>query len=85
MKPFDEEGLRSLAKTVKGVITAEDHSCIGGLAAAAAFALRGTATSLEYVAIEDSFGQSAHSSQDLMEYYGLTAQTLYEKSMRILG
>lgn len=85
MKPFDEEGVKELAKTVKGFVTAEDHSRIGGLAAATAFALRGSAVPMDYVAIEDCFGQSAHSSQDLMKFYGLTAENIVAKALKILG
>ena len=85
MKPFDEEGVKELAKTVKGFVTAEDHSRIGGLAAATAFALRGCAVPMDYVAVEDCFGQSAHSSQDLMKFYGLTAENIVAKALKILG
>jgi transketolase len=83
MKPFDEEGLRKIAESVRGIVTAEDHSVIGGLADAAAFALRGMAVPFEYVAIEDRFGQSARSAAELMEYYGLTAEAIVKKAKAV--
>lgn len=84
LKPFDADGVREIAGRVKAVVTAEDHSCIGGLADAVAFSLRGKAVPMDYVAVEDVFGQSAHSSGELMQHYGLTAETIAEKVSALL-
>ena len=85
MKPFDYEGVAAIAAGVKAVVTAEDHSYIGGLASATALALRKSAVPMEYVAIDDVFGQSAHSAAELMEYYGLTTDAVVEKVRTLLG
>ena len=84
MKPFDSEGVAELSGQVKAIVTAEDHSRIGGLASNVAFALRKSATPMDYVAIEDQFGQSAHSLGDLLEHYGLTANAIAEKTVKLL-
>jgi transketolase len=84
MKPFDAEGLLKIARGVRGIVTAEDHSVIGGLADAVAFTLRGKAIPIEYVAIEDRFGQSARSAAELMEHYGLTPAAIVKKARLIL-
>ncbi len=84
MKPFNYEGVAKIASSVKAVVTAEDHNYIGGLASAAALALRKTATPMDYVAVEDKFGQSAHSVEDLMSHYGLTADNIAAKSITLL-
>lgn len=84
MKPFDEEGVRALAGQVKAIITAEDHSRIGGLAANTALALRQSNTPMDYVAIDDKFGQSAHSAEDLLKHYGLTPEAIVEKAVALL-
>jgi len=84
MKPFPYKAVAEMASKFKAIITAEDHSCIGGLAAATAFALRQSATPMDYVAIEDSFGQSAKSLSDLMEHYKLTAENIAEKASDLL-
>ncbi len=84
MKPFNYEGVAKIASSVKAVVTAEDHNYIGGLASAAALALRKTATPMDYVAVEDKFGQSAHSVEDLMSHYGLTAENIAAKSITLL-
>jgi len=39
---------------------------------------------MDYVAIEDSFGQSAKSLSDLMEHYKLTAENIAEKASDLL-
>ncbi|MCL2214084.1 MAG: transketolase family protein [Treponema sp.] len=85
MKPFDTEGLLELSKRVKAIVTAEDHSYIGGLASHAAMALRKSAVPMDYVAIRDRFGQSAHSLGDLLEHYGLTAGAIADKAVALLN
>ena len=85
MKPFDYAGVANISKQVKAIITAEDHSRVGGLAAHVAFALRRSATPMDYVAIEDSFGQSAHCIEELMAHYGLTAEAIVNKAVQILS
>lgn len=85
MKPFDYEGAKAIAKSVKAVVTAEDHTFIGGLASAVALSLRKCATPMDYVAISDTFGQSANSASALMEHYGLTSQNIVEKAKNLLG
>jgi len=79
MKPFDSAGVVALSKKVKAIVTAEDHSRIGGLASHVALALRQSSTPMDYVAIDDQFGQSAHSAEELMEHYGLTADAIVKK------
>ena len=85
LKPFPYDAIAGMAANVKAVVAAEDHSFIGGLASAVAFALRGSATPMAYVAIEDQFGQSAHALEDLMEHYRLTAGHIVENALELLG
>ena len=85
MKPFDYAGVVDIASKVKAIVTAEDHSRVGGLAAHTAFALRQSKTPMDYVAIEDEFGQSAHHVNDLMKHYGLTEEAIVKKVLGLLG
>jgi len=85
MKPFDTEGIAELAGRVKAIVTAEDHNYIGGLASHVAFALRKSGTPMDYVAIEDQFGQSAHSVGELFGHYGLTADAIAYKAVALLS
>jgi len=85
LKPLDEEAVIDLAAGMKGVVTAEEHSIIGGLASAITFALRGRAIPTEAVAIEDVFGQSAHSYEELLVYYKLTDRDIADKVRKLLN
>jgi transketolase len=82
MKPFDYDGVAKLAQGMKGVVTAEEHSYIGGLAAATALALRESAVPMDYLAINDVFGESAHRPEDLQVAFGLTPDNIVQKAKR---
>ncbi len=72
IKPLNRESVIRLASDVKGVVTAEEHSVIGGLGGAIAEALRLEKVPVEFVGVEDQFGSSAHSYDDILNYLGLT-------------
>jgi transketolase len=72
MKPVDKAALASLTDGMKGVITAEEHSLIGGLATLMNEVLQGRSLPMKAIGIDDEFGQSAHSHEDLLDAYGLT-------------
>ena len=78
IKPLNRESVIRLSKDVKGVVTAEEHSIIGGLGGAVAEALRLERIPVEFVGIEDRFGSSAHSYDDILNYLGLTADHIAE-------
>ncbi|HDQ45377.1 MAG TPA: transketolase family protein [bacterium] len=76
LKPVDEAQIRLFAAGMKGIVTAEEHSLIGGLADVITFILRGTGIPVEPVGIADRFGTSAHDYEELLEAYGLTEQQI---------
>lgn len=79
LKPFADEKVKELLAGVKKIVAAEEHSYIGGLSQALAWALRGDGRPLETVSIPDVFGQSASNPQELLVHYGLTADHIAEK------
>lgn len=85
IKPLDEElVLASVAKTGCAV-SAEEHNRIGGLGDSIAQTLiRSNPKPLEYVAVDDSFGESGKPNE-LLEKYGLTAQSIVEKALKAIG
>jgi transketolase len=85
LKPIDEKAIKKLANGVKGVVTVEEHTIIGGLASAVAFILRGMALPIEAIAIQDCFGQSALSYEQLLEHYGLTDTAIVKAVKKVLG
>jgi transketolase len=76
IKPLDEEAvLKSVAKT-GCVVTAEEHNRYGGLGDSIAQVLtRNNPVPQEYVAVNDSFGESGTPDQ-LMKKYGLDTEDI---------
>jgi len=85
LKPIDEQAIKEFAGGVKGIVTVEEHTIIGGLASAIAFILRGRAIPVEAVAIQDCFGQSALDYEQLLEHYGLTDTAIVKAVKKVLG
>lgn len=80
IKPFDTELLAKSAAKTGAVVSAEEHSIIGGLGGAVAEALAETVPApLERVGVADTFGRSGK-VPPLLEYYGLTAAKIVEKA-----
>jgi transketolase len=84
LKPIDEDAVKKLADGIKGVVTVEEHSIIGGLASAVTFILRSVPVPIETVAIKDTFGQSALDYEQLLEHYGLTDTAIINAVKKVL-
>lgn len=84
IKPLDEEAvLKSVAKT-GCVVTAEEHNRLGGLGDSIAQVLvTHQPVPQEYVAVNDSFGESGTPAQ-LMEKYGLGADNIVAAVQSVL-
>ena len=80
VKPLDEELVAAYAERTGAAVTAENHNKIGGLYSAVSEVLgRRCPIPVEYVAVEDEFGEVG--PQDyLEERFGLTAAHLAEKT-----
>ena len=84
IKPLDEEAvLKSVAKT-GCVVTAEEHNRLGGLGDSIAQLLaRNNPTPQEYIAVDDSFGESGTPAQ-LMTKYGLDAEHIVTAVKKVI-
>ena len=84
IKPLDEEIVLKAAKECGKVITAEEHSVIGGLGDAVADVLMGhVACKFRKIGVNDQFGQSGKAA-DVLREYGLTADQIAEKIKQTL-
>jgi transketolase len=85
IKPLDEKAvLDSVAKT-GCVVTAEEHNRIGGLGDSIAQVLaKNNPTPQEYVAVNDSFGESGTPDQ-LMQKYGLEADDIVKAVQKVIA
>ena len=73
IKPLDTALVSQLASTCGAIVTAEDHSIIGGLGGAVAECLAsGTLAPLERVGVQDRFGESGD-SDELLAMLGMKA------------
>lgn len=85
LKPLDDALVARLAKRCGCLVTAEDHSVIGGLGGAVAEALSALHPApLERVGVADRFGESGRPA-DLMERLGLTADAVAAAARRALA
>ena len=84
IKPLDEAAiLNSVAKT-NCIVTAEEHNFLGGLGESVARVLaKNNPTPQEFVATQDTFGESGTPAQ-LMEKYGLNASAIVNATQRVL-
>jgi transketolase len=85
IKPLDEEAvLTSLAKTGCAV-TAEEHQINGGLGdSIAQLLVKNQPAPLEYVGVNDSFGESGTPTQ-LLEKYGLNAENIVKAAKKSIS
>ena len=76
IKPLDGDTILRAAKETKFIVTAEEHSVIGGLGSAISEFLGEThPTLVKKVGIYDEFGQSGKGAE-LLEKYELTAEKI---------
>ncbi len=83
IKPIDEAAiLKSVAKT-QCVVTAEEHMINGGMGETIAGLLaRNNPTPIEFVGVQDTFGESGK-PHELMEKYGLTAAHIVRAAQKV--
>lgn len=80
VKPLDVELINKLSTQVKGIVTIENHSVIGGLGGSIAevLAQKPNHASISYVGVEDVFTESG-SATEVKEKYGLNVENIVAK------
>ena len=85
IKPLDKEIVLKAAQETGAIVTAEEHTIIGGLGSAVAEAVcEGYPVPVVRVGIEDQFGRSGK-VPPLLEMYGLTTANIVAKAEIALG
>jgi len=80
IKPLDKEAVISAAKETGAIVTAEEHSVIGGLGSAVAeLVCEEYPVPVLKVGVNDVFGRSGPGA-DLLDYFGLNAKNIYLKA-----
>lgn len=84
IKPIDTEIIIKAARETGAIVTAEEHSNIGGLGSAVLEVLSDQCpVPVKRVAIRDTFGESGK-PKDLLKKYGLTAEEIAAQAKEVL-
>lgn len=85
IKPLDRDAILASVKKTGCVVSAEEHQMNGGLGDSIAQLLsRELPTPMEFVAVDDSFGESGTPDQ-LLEKYGLTTDAIVAAAERAMA
>ncbi len=84
IKPIDKETIVKAASETGAIVTAEDHQIQGGLGSAVAEVLAQTIpTPQEFVAVNDTFGESGL-GHELMKKYGIDREAIIKATRKVL-
>jgi transketolase len=85
IKPLDQDIILDAAMETGAIVTAEEHSVIGGLGGAVAeFLGESHPVPIKRVGIRDRFGTSGK-AEELMKYFGLLPEDLVEAAREVLA
>jgi transketolase len=87
VKPLDTATVRAAAAGARAVVTAENHTIIGGLGSAVAetMAEAGLGRPLRRVGLRDTFAEGSRTAPYLFDKYGLSTRALIETIWSALG
>lgn len=84
IKPLDSEAIVALAKETRCIVTVEEHQITGGVGSAVAECLSAYyPTPVEFVGVNDEFGQSG-TPDELIERYGMGVEGIKKAVEKVL-
>ena len=84
IKPLDDDAILKSVQKTGCVVTAEEHNFLGGLGESVARVLaQNNPTPQEFVATQDTFGESGTPAQ-LMDKYGLNAAAIVKAAHKVM-
>lgn len=85
IKPLDNQAVLDSVRKTGCAVSCEEHFLNGGLGdSIAQLLIRNNPVPMEYVAIDDEFGQSGQPMQ-LMQHYHLTAENIIESAKKVIS
>jgi transketolase len=85
IKPLDADLLAQAAEETGALVTAEEHSILGGLGGAVAEALgRCRPVPIEYVGLNDTFAETGPDPDTLMDAWGMSVADVVAAAQRVL-
>ena len=86
IKPIDELTIIRAAKTCGAVVTVEEHQIIGGMGSAVAEVLaRNFPVPIEFIGVNDSFGESAKDYDELWKKFSLKSENIIEAVKKVIS
>lgn len=87
IKPLDTETVLEVASRASCVVTAENHTIVGGLGSTIAETLAeaGLGRKLVRVGLRDTFAEGAKTAESLFSTYGLTTADIVSAAWRAMG
>jgi transketolase len=86
VKPLKKSEVLKYVAGKKAIVTADESTKIGGLGSAIASLIIGEVMlPFEQIGINDEFGTSAHSYEEILAAYGLTAKEIANAARKALG
>jgi transketolase len=85
VKPLDISLIRKCAQETGAIVTAEEHSIIGGLGSAVAEVLvREHPVPIEMIGIADTFTETSRDFDALLDQYGMSVEDIVKAAQRAL-
>jgi len=85
IKPLDDYMVEKAAVETGAIVTAEEHSTIGGLGSAVAEVLgEKYPTVLERIGIADTFTETSLAYEELLDHYGMGVKDIVEATRRVM-
>lgn len=87
IKPLDRATILEAVRAVRSIVTAENHSIIGGLGSAVAEVLAesGLGRPLRRIGLRDTFAEGARIAAPLFHKYRLSTQDIVDEAWTVLG
>ena len=86
VKPLDVSLVKQCAVETGAIVTAEEHSVLGGLGSAVTEVLaREAPVPIELVGLADTYAETALDHDSLLDRYGMSVQDIAEAARRVLG
>ncbi|MDO8579377.1 MAG: transketolase family protein [bacterium] len=84
IKPLDEKMILEVAKSASAIVTVEEHQIAGGMGSAVAeFLASNFPVPIEFIGVDDKFGQSG-TPDELLEHYGMGVSHIKTAVLKVL-
>jgi transketolase len=85
VKPIDDIAITNAARICEAIVTVEEHQIAGGLGSAVAeVTSQSQPVPIEFVGVNDSFGESAKTFDELWKKFGLKRENIIEACKKVI-